>query len=148
MDKCEFARDKVHFLSFIISEVGLHTDPAKIGAIKSWLPPTNLTELRSLHRLANFCRRFVKGFSTIMHPITECLKRKSFRWEHTQQNSFDAIEEALCQAAILVIPNFKKPFQVEVKASGLGVGAVLTQEGKPIDFFSDKLNAHYQKWST
>lgn len=70
-----------------------------------------------------------------MHPIIECLKRKSFEWEPTQQNSFEAIKEALCQVLDLTVPNFEKPFQVDLEASGLGVGVVLRQEGKLIEFF-------------
>ena len=110
--------------------------------------PTNITQVRSFHSLASFYRRFVKNFSTIMSPITDCTKGNNFKWTEEAQQAFECIKEAMCILPILRLSDFSKPFEVECDASNTDIGAALIQEGRPIAYFSEKLNKRRVNYST
>jgi hypothetical protein len=146
--KCSFLKKKVYFLGFIISSKGVEVDPAKIQAIQNWSTPRTVSEVRSFHGLATFYRCFIRHFSTIMAPITECLKGTNFNWTTAANKAFANIKDKLGNAPVLRLPDFSKLFEVAYDASHIGIGGVLSQEGHPIAFYSEKLNDTRQRYST
>ena len=83
-----------------------------------------------------------------MSPMTEVLKGSSFQWNPKAQSAFEEVKKKLTQARALALPSFKKVFEVECDASRVRIGRVLTQEGKPLAFFSEKLCDSRRKYST
>ena len=72
--KCEFCLDSVSFLGHVVSNDGVMVDPSKIEAVKNWVRPTNVTEVRSFVGLASYYRRFVKGFSSVSSQLKNLTK--------------------------------------------------------------------------
>ena len=100
-----------------------------------------MSELRSFHGLAGFYRCFVKDFSTIACPLNELMKKNvTFVWGKAQQKAFDELKKRLTEAPLLALPDFTKTFEIECDASGIGIGGVLMQNGRPIAYHSEKLD--------
>ena len=141
LKKCTFCTDQVVFLGYVVSSQGISVDEEKVKAIQDWPTPKSVSDVRSFHGLASFYRRFVKNFSTLASPLTEVIKKNvGFKWGKEQEQAFEKLKFKLTHAPLLSLPNFDKTFEIECDASGVGIGAVLMQEGKPLAYFSEKLN--------
>ncbi|KAK1648968.1 hypothetical protein QYE76_066773 [Lolium multiflorum] len=78
---------------------------------------------------------------TIACPLNELTKKNvPFVWGKAQQKAFDELKKRLTEAPLLALPDFSKTFEIECDASGLGIGGVLMQNGKPVAYYSEKLD--------
>jgi hypothetical protein len=104
-------------------------------------------DVRIFHGLERFYRKFMRNFSEICAPITRCMKKGIFKWTTTTMNSFEDLKEKVTERLVLTLLYFNKVFQVDCDASGSTIGAILSQGGRTIAFFSEKLNDVDTKYS-
>ncbi|WVZ98072.1 hypothetical protein U9M48_043553 [Paspalum notatum var. saurae] len=149
IEKCIFCTQRVTFLGYVVTPQGIEVDSKKIDAIREWPTPTTITQIRSFLGLAGFYRRFVPNFSSIAAPLHELTKKDApFSWGDSREVAFTTLKDKLTHAPLLQLPDFNKVFELECDASGIGIGAVLLQEGKPVAYFSEKLSGASLRYST
>ncbi|GJW78613.1 ty3-gypsy retrotransposon protein [Tanacetum coccineum] len=146
--KCVFGVSEISFLGHRISGQGVSPEAEKIAAIQQWPQPTSFTTIRAFLGLTGYYRRFVQNYARIAAPLTDILKMKEFKWTEDADVAFKELKQHMQQLITLALPNFTKPFDVTTDASGKAIGAVLSQENKPIAFFSKKLCSTMQDQST
>ncbi|CAI7839790.1 unnamed protein product [Closterium sp. NIES-53] len=145
LSKSEFALKKVQFLGHMVSAQGVHVDPKKIEAVRTWKTPENVKELQQFLGFANYYNRFVPQYAKIATPLTNLLKKNTlFKWEDVHQQAMEQLKTALTSAPVLILPDPEKDYVIEADASDQAVGAVLMQvQGKglqPIAYLSKKLH--------
>ncbi|KAI3368074.1 hypothetical protein L3Q82_026895 [Scortum barcoo] len=96
----------------------------------------------------------LRNFASVVAPLTSLVSpNRQFVWTVACQDSFHSAKALLCNAPILVAPDFARPFKIEVDASAYGAGAVLLQEDDhgidhPVCYFSKKFNKQQLNYST
>jgi hypothetical protein len=144
--KCDFDAMEISLLGTVVRNGKATMEKEKVEAVQNWTTLTTIKEVEKFIGFANFYRRFIKNFSMIA-ALLNVLKggkgEKVWKWESEEENAFEAIKKAITSEPVLTLPNEEGKFRVEVDASNVGTGAVLSQEqqGKwhPIAFMSKSL---------
>jgi hypothetical protein len=141
MSKCEFGKTSLIYLGHIFGGGELKIDPSKVKVILEWPKPNNVTEVRSFLGAAQYWRKFIANFSSIVAPLHVVTSVKQvFKWGGKQQRDFDTLKEKIILAPFLALPNLRQPFEIQTDASNYAMGAVLLQHGKPICFHYETFN--------
>ncbi|GFX54137.1 retrovirus-related Pol polyprotein from transposon 17.6 [Trichonephila clavipes] len=83
----------------------------------------------------------IPHYADICEPLYRLKKKEAkFNWSTEAQDSFDKIKQALTEAPVLQLPNFTEQFNLFTDASGVGIGAMLNQNHRPIAFVTRTLN--------
>nr|GEV20073.1 reverse transcriptase domain-containing protein [Tanacetum cinerariifolium] len=93
--------------------------------------------------------RFIGIFSKVAKPMTKLTQKKvAFEWGDKQEEAFQTLNNKLCSAPILALPQGVENFIVYCDASHKGLGAVLMQNEKVITYASRQLKIHEKKYIT
>lgn len=151
-EKSQFFEQKIEFLGHIISGGHITVDPKKIETIKNYVLPSTLKQLRSFLGLTGHYRKFVHGYAEISKPLTLYLgdengkigakssSKVKIDLDENAINAFNLLKIKMQERLELFQPDYSKPFELTTDTSNSAIGAVLTQNGKPITFISRTLS--------
>ena len=127
-EKCQLLQTSVDFLGHTISSNGVLPIPANLAKIQAWPVPTTPTHVRQILGLGSYYRRFVKGYSDLVLPLTQLThKGKDFVWTDNCQKAFDTLKEKLIGSDVMAYPQEEGLFILDTDASDTQIAGVLSQ---------------------
>ncbi len=130
-------------------------------AILAIKPPTGVRELRHFLGMVQYYRDLWARRSNMLAPLTllvgECgqtkftkakgTKKVPWHWDKVHQRAFNHVKANIARDVVLAHPDYSKVFKIYTDASSKQLGAVITQDNRPIAFFSWKLSNTQCKYS-
>jgi len=147
--KSFFARGELEYLGYWITRKGIQPMKNKVEAIMKIAEPKTRKELRSFIGVINYYRDMWIRRSHILAPLASLTsKTKKWEWGPKQAAAFKMAKRVIARETMLQYPDFSKPFLIHTDASHYQLGAVISQDGKPIAFYSRKLNDAQTRYTT
>jgi hypothetical protein len=120
-----------------------------VEAILKLSPPKTKRQLRHFLGMINYYRDMWQKRSHMVAPLTGLVSPLvKHKWGEEQQKAFDEIKQKVSQETLLAFTDFEKEYDVYTDASNTQLGAVIMQEGKPLAFYSRKLNSAHTLYTT
>jgi hypothetical protein len=121
----------------------------KAAAIIKIGEPKNRKQLRSFIGVVNYYRDMWLRRSHILAPLASLTSEKvKWEWGPKQSAAFAMAKQVIAREAMLAYPYFSKSFTIHTDASHYQLGGVISQDGKPIAFYSRKLNDAQTRYTT
>lgn len=148
LEKSVFAQKQVTFLGHQLSAEGIRPEKGKVQAVLEMSVPEDKKAVERFLGFINYLGKFIPNLSELCHPLRLlCRKEVEFVWEKSQEEAFQAIKSKVCNAPTLGLFNANKPVCLSADASAHSIGAVILQEGRPIEFAAKSLTECQQRYS-
>jgi hypothetical protein len=132
-----------------------------VQAILAIKLPTGVKHFRHFLGMVQYYRDLWARWGNMLAPFTslvrECgqtkttkakgTKKVPWHWDEVHQRAFNHVNATITKDVVLVYPDYSKVFEIYTDASSKQLGAVITQDNRPIAFFSQKLSNAQHKYS-
>ena len=148
-DKMKLNRCSVHFMGHELTNNGLKSDMRKVDAVLSMPAATDRQGVMRLLGMATYLARFTPAFSDVVAPIRELLRRDiEFRWDEAKHGeAFNKLKHLLTSTPVLAYYDVRKEVTVQCDSSKAGLGCVLLQDGRPVEYASRALTPTEQSYA-
>ena len=139
-NKLRFKLDSVTYMGHVISKEGVCPDPEKVVAIDNMEKPTNVQAVQRFLGMVTYLAKFLPQLSTVCEPLRRLTDKDAvFEWLQQHDEAFTEVKRLITQAPVLSYYDVNKPVELESDSSDVGLGAVITQGGRPIAYASRAL---------
>ncbi|MDF1540323.1 MAG: RNase H-like domain-containing protein, partial [Candidatus Thorarchaeota archaeon] len=145
--KCEFVKEEIGYLGFLVNSEGRRIDPERFQALRE-LQPRTKRQLQGVLGLLNYYRDFVQGYAKLSDSLYSKLQEKRFSWGEEDQASLMHLVDSIVNSRLIPFVDFEKPFVLRTDASDIAVGGVLYQVGVPVAICSSSLKGAQRRWIT
>jgi hypothetical protein len=152
---------EIEYLEYVITRDSIKSQSNKVQSILTIKPPTGVRQLRHFLGMVQYYHDLWARWSDMLAPLTslvgECGQTKStkakgtekvpWHWDEVHQRAFNHLKATIPKDVVLAYPDYSKAFEIYTDASSKQLGAVITQDNRPIAFFSQKLSNTQRKYS-
>ncbi len=121
-------------------------DPDRSAPFVNFPVPTTVKQLERFVGLAVYHAKWIPGFSRLMDPLFTALQNRELPLKKTAIDAIDQVKKHI-KEAILHIADPSKELVLTTDASSTAIGAILSQENRPIAFMSKRLSKAQKIWS-
>ena len=127
-EKCQFGVAEIEFAGHHISTQGVRPLQSNVEALLAIEKPTNIKDVHSFLSTAAYYMKFVPHFAEITEPLRVMLKKDAtFDWTQACQEAFDKVKQEITSDRVLAHFDPYAQTIVSTDASGIALGAVLSQ---------------------
>ena len=138
--KLRFKLNKVAYMGHVLGADGLQADPEKITAIREMPRSTDVQGVQRLIGVVTYLSKFLPQLGTVCEPLRRLtVSQAVFDWLPQREEAFIKIKELVTQAPVLRYCDVNKEVTIEFDSSDVGLGAVLTQDSRPVAYASSTL---------
>ncbi len=145
-EKSTFCALEIEYLRYILTRDGIKPQSNKVQSILAIQPSTNVKELRHFLGMVQYYHDLWARRSKMHAPLTslvgECgqtkttktkgTKKVPWHWDEVHQRAFDHVKATITREVVLAYPDYSKVFEIYTNASSKQLGAVITQDNRPI----------------
>ena len=138
--KCVFGCKTVPMLGHNVGAGSKRPDPSRIKTLMDFPIPENSSQLKRLLGFFAYNAKWIADYSNKVAPLLAAQKQLAFPLNQASRLAIATLKKEVA-SAVLWLPRANEPLvlQTERNASGTGIGATLTQNDKPVGFFSRTL---------
>lgn len=85
--KCEIGRSLVEFVGHVVSADGIDMQMDLKKAFLDWPVPITIRQVQQFVGMANYYRKFIEGYASILRPVSDILRSRKLVWNQEQEKA-------------------------------------------------------------